>query len=222
MEHAVQYLVEAPTAGDVLSVFAGQRPLVRSLGQGSTASLSRDHTLVVSSGGLVTITGGKWTTYRQMGEEVIDRAESLAGLTRRVGVSPTVDLRIHGWQQAGGSLVEPVDASDRGNELGYGCYGSDAAGIHALMAQRPELAVELHPLLVCLRAEVVWHARHEMARTVEDVLARRTRALVLNARASIEAAPLVASLLAGELGRDDAWQQSQVVAYTRLALGYVF
>ena len=222
MEHAGKYLVEAPTGGDVLSVFAGQRPLVRSLGQGSTASLSRDHTLVVSSGGLVTITGGKWTTYRQMGEEVIDRAESLAGLTRRVGVSPTVDLRIHGWQEACGSLVEPSDANDLRNELGYGCYGSDAAGIHALMAQRPELVVSLHPLLGCLRAEVVWHARHEMARTVEDVLARRTRALLLNARASIEAAPVVAALLAGELGRDEAWEQSQVVAYTRLALGYVF
>jgi glycerol-3-phosphate dehydrogenase len=222
MGHAAKYLAEAPSAGDVLSVFAGQRPLVRAAGQGTTASLSRDHTLVVSAGGLVTITGGKWTTYRQMGEEVIDRAEALAGLPRRSGASPTVDLRIHGWQEAGAVTMAPEVASDPINELGHGCYGSDAPAIHALVAQRPELAAALHPLLAYLRAEVVWHARNEMARTVEDVLARRTRALLLNARASIDAAPVVAALLAEELGRDVAWQQSQVDAYTQLARGYVF
>ncbi len=224
MEHAGKYLAEAPTAGDVLSVFAGQRPLVRAGGQGSTASLSRDHTLVVSAGGLVTITGGKWTTYRQMGEEVIDRAEELGGLPRRVGTSPTVDLRLHGWLEAGAEAVATAReaASEPVKELGYGCYGSDAPVIHALVVQRPELAAVVHPLLACVQAEVVWHARNEMARTVEDVLARRTRALLLNARASIEAAPVVARLLAGELGRDEAWQRSQVEAYTRLASGYVF
>jgi len=222
MEHAGKFLTEAPTAGDVLSVFVGQRPLVRAGGQGSTASLSRDHTLVVSAGGLVTITGGKWTTYRQMGEEVIDRAEALAGLPRRVGTCPTVDLRIHGWQEAGEGATAREGAIEPVNELGYGCYGSDAPAIHALVAQRPELAAAVHPRLACVQAEVVWHARNEMARTVEDVLARRTRALLLNARASIEAAPVVARLLAGELGRDEAWQRSQVEAFTRLASGYVF
>ena len=222
MSHAGKYLAEAPTAGDVLSVFAGQRPLVRAVGQGSTASLSRDHTLVVSAGGLVTITGGKWTTYRQMGEEVIDRAERLAGLPLRVGTSPTVDLHLHGWQDSDEVAMPPGAASEPLNELGYGCYGSDAPAIHALVAQRPELTAAVHPRLACVQAEVVWHARNEMARTVEDVLARRTRALLLNARASIEAAPVVARLLAGELGRDEAWQRSQVEAYTRLASGYVF
>jgi len=222
MEHAAKYLAEAPTADDVLSVFAGQRPLVRAVGQGTTASLSRDHTLVVSAGGLVTITGGKWTTYRQMGEEVIDRAETLGGLPRRSGASPTVDLRIHGWQAAGIDAMPPDSAGAQLNELGYGCYGSDAPAIHALVSQSPELAEAVHPRLACVQAEVVWHARNEMARTVEDVLARRTRALLLNARASIEAAPVVARLLAGELGRDEAWQRSQVEAYTRLASGYVF
>jgi glycerol-3-phosphate dehydrogenase len=210
MSHAGKYLAEAPTTGDVLSVFAGLRPLVRTGGAGRTASLSRDHTLVVSAGGLVTITGGKWTTYRQMGEEVVDRAEALAGLPCRSGESPTVALRIHGWQAG------PVD------ELGYGGYGADAAAIRALAAQHPELSEALHPQFAILRAEVVWQARHEMARTVEDVLARRTRALLLNARASIEAAPVVARLLAGELGRDEAWQRAQVDAYTQLARGYDF
>jgi glycerol-3-phosphate dehydrogenase len=162
-----------------------------------------------------------------MGEEVIDRAEALAGLPRRVGTSPTVDLRLHGWQEAGEMAMPPNAASGQLNELGYecygyGCYGSDEPAIHTLVAQSPELAAALHPRLACVQAEVVWHARNEMARTVEDVLARRTRALLLNARASIEAAPVVARLLAGELGRDDAWQRSQVEAYTRLASGYVF
>jgi glycerol-3-phosphate dehydrogenase len=224
MSHAAKYLAKAPTPGDVLSVFAGLRPLVLAAGAGRTASLSRDHTLMVSAGGLVTITGGKWTTYRQMGEEVIDRAEVLAGLPRRTGESPTVALRLHGWQVA--AMDSPAAAAsataEPADQLGYGGYGADAAAIRALAVQHPELAEALHQQFAILRAEVVWQARHEMARTVEDVLARRTRALLLNARASIEAAPVVARLLAGELGRDEAWQRAQVDAYTQLARGYVF
>jgi glycerol-3-phosphate dehydrogenase len=224
MSHAAKYLAEAPTPGDVLSVFAGLRPLVCAAGAGRTASLSRDHTLVVSAGGLVTITGGKWTTYRQMGEEVIDRAEVLAGLSRRTGKSPTVVLRLHGWQMAAmdSPAVAASATAEPADQLGYGGYGADAAAIRALAVQHPELAEALHQQFAILRAEVVWQARHEMARTVEDVLARRTRALLLNARASIEAAPVVARLLAGELGRDEAWQRAQVDAYTQLARGYVF
>ena len=220
MAHAGKYLAEAPTESDVLSVFAGLRPLVRRAGAGRTASLSRDHTLVVSAGGLVTITGGKWTTYRQMGEELIDRAEALAGLPCRGGASPTVDLRLHGWQTA--TKDTPVTLAVPGDRIGLDGYGADAMAIRTLERDRPELATALHPLLAFTGAEVVWHARHEMARTVEDVLARRTRALLLNARASIEAAPAVAVLLAGELGRDEAWQHAQVTTYAQLARGYVF
>ena len=222
MSHAGKYLATVPTADDVLSVFAGLRPLVRAAGTGSTASLSRDQTLVVSAGGLVTITGGKWTTYRQMGEEVIDRAEVLAALPRRVGESPTVALRLHGWQvtATGSDLLN--EGAEPASERIFGGYGCDAPAVQALAVQRPELASALHPLLPYLRADVVWHAQQEMARTVEDVLARRTRALLLNARASIEAASMVAALLAGELGRDEAWQRAQVADYTQLARGYVF
>lgn len=199
MEHACKFLATDPTDADVLSVFAGLRPLVRTAGGGRTASLSRDHTIVVSAGGLVTITGGKWTTYRKMGEAVINRAAALADLPPRA--SRTADLKIHGW------LSQPDDS----------VYGADAEGIRALAMDE-----KIHPALACTRAEVVWHARHEMARTVEDVLARRTRALVLDARASIEAAPVVAELLARELGRNEAWQAEQVETYTKLARGYVF
>ena len=208
MEHARKYLANGPSEGDVLSVFAGLRPLVRTRSPGKTAALSRDHTIVVSASGLVTITGGKWTTYRKMGEDVVNQAERVAGFARRA--SCTADLRIHGWS----------DAPAQKGRLAV--YGADAASLGELVRSRPELDAAVHPQLAFCRAEIVWHTRHEMARTVEDVLARRTRSLLLNARASIEAAPAVAELLAQELGRDEAWQRAQVEAYTRLARGYVF
>lgn len=194
LEHARKYLVEDPQESDVLSVYAGLRPLVKTGGSGSTASLSRDHTIVVSDAGLVTITGGKWTTYRQMGEDVINRTEIVAGLTARPSV--TAELRIQG-------------AGDR-----------EATAL--LSKERPELAERIHPTLDYTQAEVVQSVRQEMARTVEDVLARRTRMLLLDAKASIETAPCVARLLARELGRDPDWVRAQVATYTALARGYVF
>jgi glycerol-3-phosphate dehydrogenase len=208
LEHARKYLRTDPADTDVLSVFAGLRPLVKAGDGADTAALSRDHTIVVGESGLVTITGGKWTTYRKMAEDVIDHAEMVAGVENRR--SHTETLQIHGWTRA----AIP--------ETNLRPYGADAARIRALMTASPDLASPLHPALPCRRAEVVWHAREEMARTVEDVLARRTRALLLDARASIEAAPAVAALLAAELGRDEAWQRAQVAAYTELARGYVF
>ncbi|MDY0169958.1 MAG: glycerol-3-phosphate dehydrogenase/oxidase [Thermoguttaceae bacterium] len=208
MEHARRYLAKDPTDSDVLSIFAGLRPLVKAGDAGNTAALSRDHTIVVSESGLVTITGGKWTTYRKMAEDVIDHAETVAGLEPKR--SSTESLQVHGWTKA--AIDEPH----------LRVYGSDAAQIVRLRQQRPELAGKLHPDLPPEKIEVVWHAREEMARTVEDVLARRTRCLLLNARASIDAAPAVASLLAAELGKDAAWQTEQIARYAELARGYVY
>ncbi len=209
LEHARQYLAQDPTADDVLSVFAGLRPLVKSDDTSKgTASLSRDHTILVSPTGLLTVTGGKWTTYRKMGQDIVDRAETIGGL------SPvkcrTKELAIHGASETSHK------------EINLQVYGRDAAGIEALIEQQPELAQRLHPSLPYQRAEVLWHVRHEMAMTVEDVLARRTRALLLNAQASIESAPPVAQILADELGHDPQWQSQQVEAYRELAAGYVF
>ena len=208
MSHARRYLAKDPSDGDVLSIFAGLRPLVKSGDSSNTAALSRDHTILVSKSGLITITGGKWTTYRKMAEDVIDYAETVAGVesTR----CRTETMHIHGWTQA--------DIREKNLEP----YGSDAVRIAEMIKAAPDLAGKLHPALPYQQGEVVWHVRNEMARTVEDVLARRTRSLILNARASIEAAPLVARLVAAELGRDEAWQAAQVAEYTALARGYVY
>ena len=211
MTHAGRYLRVPPQPEDVLSIFAGLRPLVRSGSGKDTAALSRDHTVVVSESGLITLTGGKWTTYRKMAEDVIDLAQTLTGLPARP--CGTIDLALHGAPKG-------PDEMDADGSLAL--YGTDAAHIRAMEKSDPALAGLLHPDLPYRRAEVVWHVRAEMARTVEDVLARRTRALLLNASASIEAAPLVASLMARELHQGEDWERDQVERYSRLARGYCY
>jgi glycerol-3-phosphate dehydrogenase len=209
LEHAARYLSRDPTAADVLSAYAGLRPLVGSPDRSETASLSREHALVVSASGLVTITGGKWTTYRRMAEATIDRAAEVGGLTRRP--SKTRDLKLHGWQSEADE--------EEGDDLSG--YGSVSPQREALVAEVPEWGRPLDPKLPYREIDVVWAARHEYARTVEDVLARRTRALLLDARASQAAAPRVAELLAAELGRGLDWQAEQVRLYRELAAGYL-
>jgi glycerol-3-phosphate dehydrogenase len=203
MEHAAKYLTKDPKPEDVLSIFAGLRPLVSSGDSSDTAAISRDHTIVVSVSGLITVTGGKWTTYRKMAEDVIDHAEMVSGVDHKR--CETATLQIHGWTR--------TDAP----EPNLKPYGSDAQKIRAL--NQPE---QIHPKLTITVGEVLWHVREEMARTVEDVLARRCRCLLLNARASIEAAPAVGRIMAAELGRDESWITDQVKAYETLARGYVF
>jgi len=206
LTHAGRYLTRHPRRSDILSMFAGLRPLVQSSGHGNTASLSRDHAVLVSRSGLVTVTGGKWTTYRKMAEDAVDQAESVAGLAARP--CTTGQLHIHGWQE--------------NIEIGpWGVYGSDSARLAELAEQEPAGSELLHPRLPYRVCQVVWSLRHEYARTVEDVLARRTRALFLDAAASMETAPRVARLMAVELGCDDAWQQRQVSDYLTLARGYL-
>jgi glycerol-3-phosphate dehydrogenase len=209
LTHIARYLTRDPAPEDVLSCFAGLRPLVHGTGKGTTAALSRDHTLEISPSGLVTITGGKWTTYRRMGEDTIDHAAALAGLPEKPSI--TAGLSLHGALHGGLDSAEPTDGT---------AYGADAPAVDALAAERPGWGELLHPRLPYRICDAVWAVRQEMARTVEDVLARRTRALLLDARASAEAAPAVARLLAAELGRDEAWEKEQTAAYTELARGY--
>lgn len=207
LTHAARYLTNDPEPDDVLSVFAGIRPLVSRDGSGDTASISRDHTLLIDPSGLVTITGGKWTTYRKMAEDTIDEAAVVAGLDDRESV--TKSLRLHGWLK-NSEAAKPFEL-----------YGSDAPSIKKLAQDHDGWNQPLHPNLPYKPAEVIWTARNEMAQTVEDVLARRTRALLLDARASIEITEPVASLLADELGRSEDWKRQQVEDYTELAKGYL-
>lgn len=211
LDHAARYLSRDPKREDVLSVYVGLRPLVRAEGATRTASLSRDHSIFESDSGLVTIVGGKWTTYRRMGEDVVDHAARVGGLPERP--SATASLRLHG-----APLEEHVEHSTVGtpSEM-LAAYGTDADRVRDLAEQDPELAVPMHPRLPYLMCEVVWAVRQEMARSVEDVLSRRTRALVLDARAALECAPAVARIIAGELGRDEAWVKDQVSAFERRA-----
>lgn len=207
LKHAARYLTKDPTRDDVLSVFAGLRPLVKMEDEKNTAALSRDHTILVSSSGLLTITGGKWTTYRKMGEDTVAQAAMIAGLPHRP--TRTANLRIHGW-------LKNVDDSD---PLHF--YGSDALSIQRMIKESPELGKPLHPNLPYCPAEVRWSVQKEMARTVEDVLARRTRALLLDARAAIEMAPTVAKIMADELKKSAQWEQQQTHDFIELAKGYL-
>jgi glycerol-3-phosphate dehydrogenase len=209
LETAARYLSRPPTRDDVLAVYVGLRPLVKAAGEGKTSAISRDHVIHVDNSGLLTITGGKWTTYRHMAEDTVDHAITLGRL--RDEACSTKNLRIHGYLEC----EEPSEC----REDPLAVYGSDGKQIRAL-AVDPALATRLHSELPYIAAEVVWAAREEMARSVEDVLARRTRALFLNARAAMQMARPVARLMAQELGRDEAWIATQVKEFCELAKQY--
>jgi glycerol-3-phosphate dehydrogenase len=207
LQTASLYLEKKPARGDVLSVFAGIRPLVRSGEPGNTASLSRDHTIRIENSGMITICGGKWTTYRHMAEDCVNQAATLARLPERPSV--TGHLNVHGFQTA----------SEKFGHLRV--YGSDAPMVRQLEESEPEWAEPLDSALPYTGAEVVWAVRQEMARTLEDALARRTRALFLNAQAAIRMAPRVVELMARELERGQDWQAEQLCAFRETARNYL-
>src|SRR5271167_35370 len=206
LETAGQYLEKKPLRSDILSVFAGIRPLVKSGEGDNTAALSRDHVIHIDKSGLLSITGGKWTTYRNMAQGCVDQAATLADLPDKPCL--TRNLNIHGYHP---------NAANFGR-LSF--YGSDAPAIRKLIADDPTLGKQLDSQLPYVEAEVVWAVRAEMARTVEDVLSRRTRALFLNSMAAIRMAPRVAAILARELGKDAIWQANQIKAFNQVASGY--
>jgi glycerol-3-phosphate dehydrogenase len=207
LQTAGQYLIKAPTRDDVLSVFAGLRPLAApDKDTNATKEISRSHKLIVNASGLITITGGKWTTYRKMAEDTVDKAIQVAGLVAKV--CNTKQLKIHGYLE---SIVD--------DQLSV--YGNDADLIRGLIKAEPDLGKKLDNDQPYLRAEVVWAVQNEMARTVEDVLARRMRILFLDARAAMSLAPVVARLIATELNYNLAWEQAQVDSFNQLANQYL-
>jgi glycerol-3-phosphate dehydrogenase len=213
LKTSAEYLTQAPSIQDVTSIFTGVRPLVKNDRSARTASLSRDHSISVSDSGLVTIRGGKWTTVRKMAEDCVDRSIESAGLQARPCRTATIPLH---------TLVgepEPNRASSPGKA---GMFSSpDASEMAHMVAQNPPWNRSITGLPSMRVIDVIWAARNEMARTVEDVLARRTRYLFLNAAASLQAAADVAEILAAELDRDETWQRQQVGEFSSVAQNYL-
>jgi glycerol-3-phosphate dehydrogenase len=201
------YLERPPESQDVLGYFTGVRPLVKGDKSARTASLSRDHVIRISEHGLITIAGGKWTTVRKMAEDCVDKAVQLHNLTAQP--CSTKNHRLRG-------ATDEVDVTDE-----RAVYGTDISGVQQLERDQPILAESLSTTFGITAAQVIWAARHEMARTVEDVLARRTRVLFLDARAAVAMAPAVAAILADELGHDAEWCQTQVEVFEQLAQSYI-
>jgi glycerol-3-phosphate dehydrogenase len=194
IEHFNKYNAVAISRNDVQSVFVGLRPLVKAGGVASTALISRDHTIIVSTSGLVTITGGKWTTYRRMAHDAVNNALFVSKQPKRDCV--TMNLKIG-------------DPEKR------------RAMIDAIILEDPNYAKKLHENYPYTVAEIIFAIRHELAETVEDLLARRTRLLFLDARVAISLAQTAASILAQELQKDDAWREKQIGEFQQLAQQYI-
>ncbi len=207
---AGKYLKRAPSRKDILSAFAGLRPLAASKnGNGhKTREISRSHKILVSSSGLMTMIGGKWTTFRRMAEDIVSRAEKVNKWKRTR--TRTRNMKIRGY-------VESVDMTDP-----FYVYGSDRDSMLSLAEENPELGEFISKSLNVTGTQIIWAVREEMAVTVEDVLARRTRCQLLDARESVRIAPLVARLMAKELGEGEEWEKDQVVAYNEVTSNYFF
>ena len=205
MQHISRYLRKDPSYSEVRSVFAGLRPLVKSNSK-ITSAISRDHHISISDSELISITGGKWTTYRKMAEDVMEIAVHKAGMSDKECM--TKELHIHGYKET----------TDYTAPLYY--YGSDADEIQSLVKNNPALGELIHPSLPYIKAEIIWAVQNELCMTVEDALARRTRALLLDAKAAIASAPLVAALMAKEMGKDDGWIKNEIDNFNAVAKNY--
>lgn len=207
LENCAAYIEKPPTRKDVLAVFAGLRPLAATKkGSDVTKEISRSHKVSISESNLVTIIGGKWTTFRKMGEDTVDAVARLIKINSAISTSEKI--RIHGYS------AEKIDGH-------LSVYGSDAPAINELIKKEPDLGKKLHPEYPHTVAEVVWIARNEMAMKVEDVLARRLRILFLDAEAAIRMAPTVAEVLQKELGYDEDWKNNEISEFHALAEKYL-
>ncbi len=207
IDHAGRYLTRPIGRTDILSAWAGLRALAGTGTEDTTSAISRDHSVSVSRRGLVTVAGGKWTTCRKVAQDTVDIAADVGGLSPTPSVTAT--LRLHGFSRRR-EVLDP-----------WKVYGADAAAVREMEARDPKLARLMHPSLPYRLSQAAWAARSEMAVRLEDVLARRTRMLFLNARAALAAAPEVAGVMAAELGRSDGWAEEEVRSFTTLAKRYL-
>lgn len=220
LEHAGRFLTQPPERTDILSVFSGLRPLVgkvRSEPRGTaraTSKLSREHEIYISPTGLISVIGGKWTTYRKMGEEVVDRAVQVGQLRRAPSRTANLMLR-------GATKNAPHAHWEATTEDPLSVYGTERNQLLELAEREASLSLLISPQLPFIAAQVAWAVEQEMARTVEDVLARRMRALLLDAQASRQAAQPVASLMQGLLNQSDAWRHQQVAEFEELVTNYL-
>lgn len=208
LETAGQYLAKQPTRDDVLSVFSGLRPLAKPEGDGkSTKEISRHHKVMISQSGLITIIGGKWTTYRKMAEDTVDNAMLIGALPERKCI--TMNLPVYGYDKNLDLTTDPLAV-----------YGTEKYQLLDLEEEKPELARIISETLPLRSSQVVWAVKHEMARTVEDMLARRVRGLFLDSKEALRVAALVAKLMAKELGKDDIWIEDQIEEFSEVASNY--
>ena len=204
---AGKYLTRAPLREDVLCIFAGLRPLAANPNKPeATKEVSRRHKISISRSGLLSIIGGKWTSYRRMAEETIDRAIKAGILEKR-------KCRTRNFSFCS-AAVNTIPEQFR-------IYGDRAPDIVNLIENEPGMAELVHPKLPYCKAEIAWIAANEMPRTLEDMLARRTRALFLDARASAEAGPVVAGIMAKELGFGKDWIDRQLHDYEKVLENYL-
>ncbi|MCU0401204.1 MAG: glycerol-3-phosphate dehydrogenase/oxidase [Algoriphagus sp.] len=207
LETASGYLTKKPTRADVKAVFAGLRPLARPKeGSTKTKEISRSHKVIISASGLVTLTGGKWTTFRKMGEDTVNYFTKITG--QSITSSKSLEQKIHGY-------TTQIPAGH------FTIYGSDAANIQQLAKENPDWNQPIHPSFPNILAEVVWSCQNEMAVKVEDVLSRRIRMLILDAKAALESAEKVAQLMASVLQKDQAWIESEVADFRKTAEKYL-
>ena len=207
LETAGTYLTRKPTRTDVQAVFAGLRPLARpEEGSTKTKEISRSHKVIVSPSGLVSLIGGKWTTYRKMGEDTVAYFTRITGQV--LPKSKTSTQRIHGW-----TATMPAGH--------WGIYGSDAEKIKALANRNPNWQERIHPQFTNILAEVVWACEQEMALTVEDVLSRRIRMLILDPEAALASAETVARTMAGVLHKEEEWITAELLNFRKIAAKYL-
>ncbi|MFN0728036.1 glycerol-3-phosphate dehydrogenase/oxidase [Polaribacter gochangensis] len=207
LNHTAKYLTKDPTRKDIKSIFSGLRPLVKNDASESSSEISREHQIEISENGLVSILGGKWTTYRKMAKDVVNKASTFAGLPRVK--SETHKLQLNGFHE-NSKIFKALSI-----------YGSDALKINKISAENPELKEKLHKEYSIIKAQIVFAVRNEKAKTIEDFLARRTRLLFLDAKTSLDVAPVVAEIMAKELGENEVWIQAQLISYQKVASTYL-